>query len=61
VDSAEATAGEVAALFASGAVRAGPTAGGTMSLYVTDVPDRIPELSSRFLGERVEHAEQVDI
>jgi glutamate racemase len=61
VDSAEATAEEVATLLASGAVRAGPSSGGTMSLYVTDVPDRIPELSSRFLGERVEHAEQVDI
>jgi glutamate racemase len=61
VDSAEATADQVAALLGSGAVGPGPASGGTMALYVTDVPDRIPELSTRFLGERIEHAEQVDI
>jgi len=61
VDSAEATADEVGELLARGrGGRAPPPAGG-LRLYVTDLPDRIPELSERFLGERVSGAEQVDI
>jgi hypothetical protein len=38
-----------------------PQGPGALRVYVTDTPDRIPELSARFLGERVERAEHVDI
>jgi glutamate racemase len=61
VDSAEATAADVAELLAQGGVGRAPAPAGALRLYVTDLPDRIPELSVRFLGERVESAEQVDI
>jgi len=61
VDSAEATADEVEALLRRGAVRPAPAGGGSLRVVVTDTPDRIPELSARFLGERVERAEHVDI
>jgi glutamate racemase len=61
VDSAEATADEVDALLDRGvAGRAAGGAGG-LRVFVTDTPDRIPELGVRFLGERVERAEHVDI
>ena len=59
VDSAEATADEVGALLEAGTVGRGE--GSTLRLYVTDLPQRMPELSTRFLGERIEAAEQVDI
>lgn len=61
VDSADATADEVGDLFARGVVGRAPPGRGTLRVVVTDLPDRIPELSARFLGERVERAEHVDI
>lgn len=61
VDSADATADEVDAFFARGVVARAPAGPGTLRVHVTDTPDRIPELSVRFLGERVERAEHVDI
>jgi glutamate racemase len=61
VDSADATADEVDALLARGVVARSPQGPGTLRVHVTDTPDRIPELSLRFLGERVERAEHVDI
>jgi glutamate racemase len=61
VDSAEATADEVASLLGRGVMAAAPGRVGALSVYVTDTPDRIPDLSERFLGERVERAEHVDI
>jgi len=61
VDSAEATADEVEHLLSGGAVGSSGTGPGGLRLYVTDLPDRIPELSARFLGERVSGAEQVDL
>ena len=59
VDSAEATADEVGTLLEAGTVGRGDGSG--LRLYVTDLPQRMPELSTRFLGERIESAEQVDI
>jgi len=59
VDSAEATADEVGTLLESGTVGRGGGSG--LRLYVTDLPQRMPELSTRFLGERIDSAEQVDI
>jgi len=50
----------VNALLGSGVARA-PGGAGALRVYVTDTPDKIPELSVRFLGERVERAEHVDI
>jgi glutamate racemase len=61
VDSADSTADEVDGLFARGEVGRAPGSVGGLRVYVTDTPDRIPELSLRFLGERVERAEHVDI
>jgi len=61
VDSAEATADEVGDLLDRGAVGRAPAGSGGLRVYVTDLPERIPELSQRFLGERVERAEHVDI
>jgi len=61
VDSADATAEEVEALLARGVAGRAPGGPGTLRVYVTDTPDRIPELGARFLGERVERAEHVDI
>jgi glutamate racemase len=61
VDSADATADEVEALLGRGVAGRTPRGPGELRVYVTDTPDRIPELSARFLGERVERAEHVDI
>ena len=61
VDSADATADEVDGLLGRGEVGRAPGSAGELRVYVTDTPDRIPELSVRFLGERVERAEHVDI
>src|SRR5215813_11088773 len=52
VDSAEATADEVGALLEAGMVGRGSIPG--LSLYVTDLPQRMPELSTRFLGESID-------
>ncbi|HXX31394.1 MAG TPA: glutamate racemase [Myxococcaceae bacterium] len=61
VDSAEATAETVARLLAAGPTRPAPAGKGEDRFYVTDVPDRFLEVSTRFLGTRVVHAEQVDL
>ena len=62
MDSADATADDVEALLGRGVVARAPRGGpGTLRVHVTDTPDRIAELSLRFLGERVERAEHVDI
>ena len=61
VDSAEATAAEVDALLGQGVAGRAPPGTAALRVYVTDTPERIPELSARFLGERVERAEHVDI
>ncbi|HUM12798.1 MAG TPA: glutamate racemase [Myxococcaceae bacterium] len=61
VDSAEATADEVEVLLSRGVAARAPGGPGELRVFVTDTPDRIPELSLRFLGERVERAEHVDI
>src|SRR5262249_23227578 len=61
VGSAGATADEVEALFGRGGAARAPGGPGSLQIYVTDTPDRIAELSVRFLGERVERAEHVDI
>jgi glutamate racemase len=61
VDSADATAEEVDGLLGRGEVGRAPGSAGALRVYVTDTPDRIPDLSVRFLGERVERAEHVDI
>ena len=61
VDSADATADEVDALLGRGMVARAPRGPGALRVHVTDAPSRIAELSLRFLGERVERAEHVDI
>jgi glutamate racemase len=61
VDSADATADEVEALLARGVVGRASGGPGALQIHVTDTPDRIVDLSLRFLGERVERAEHVDI
>jgi glutamate racemase len=55
VDSAQAVAAEVAARVGA------PAGGGAHRFYVTDVPGRFLRVAERFLGARVEAAEQVDI
>jgi len=61
VDSGEAAAQAVAAVFQAGtASEAGPGTR-TERFYVTDVPDRFIEVSARFLGSSVPAAEQVDL
>ncbi len=60
VDSAEATADYVARLLGDkGLAREGSP--GALTLLVTDLPDSFRQSAERFLGERVEGAEQVDI
>ena len=49
------------ALLGRGVAPRAPGGPGELEVYVTDTPDKIPELSARFLGERVERAEHVDI
>ncbi|MGZ5957915.1 MAG: glutamate racemase [Myxococcaceae bacterium] len=61
VDSADATADEVEELLSRGGVGRASAGAGGLRVFVTDLPERIPELSARFLGERVERAEHVDI
>jgi glutamate racemase len=61
VDSAEATADEVGQLLDRGVVGRAVAGPGALRVVVTDLPDRMPELSARFLGERLERAEHVDI
>jgi glutamate racemase len=61
VDSGDATAEAVADVLARGGMEASPGGTRTERFYVTDVPDRFAEVSARFLGTPVEHAEQVDL
>jgi glutamate racemase len=59
VDSAEETAGEVAArLEQDGMARAGGP--GSTSFFVTDAPDRFVRIGQRFLGARVESAVRIE-
>ena len=59
VDSAHATASDVRAfLEARDLVRQGV---GGVQLLVTDVPRTFAEVASRFLGDAIEHVEQVDL
>ena len=61
VDSAQATAAEVAAFLAErghAAVRDRP---GTLDLLVTDLPKSFASVAERFLGEPVPHVEQIDL
>ncbi|MFI5309251.1 MAG: glutamate racemase, partial [Polyangiales bacterium] len=54
VDSAEATAEELAALLDSRGLRAQRPEGGTLRLLVTDTPKRFSEVAGRFLGRSLE-------
>jgi glutamate racemase len=62
VDSADATAAELAALLDERDLGS-PAAGGGLSLLVTDRPRRFVEVASRFLGDSVEalEATQIDL
>jgi glutamate racemase len=59
VDSAEETAGEVAALLKKSAL-ARKMGKGTHSFFVTDAPDRFIKVGRRFLGEKVESAVRIE-
>jgi glutamate racemase len=61
VDSADATAEAVAAVLAGGQARPAPAGPRTERFYVTDVPERFSEVSTRFLGTPVGDAQQVDL
>jgi glutamate racemase len=62
VDSAEATADEVAAFLAERGQAAPRRIGkGSLELLVTDLPKSFADVATRFLGEPVEHVEQVDL
>ena len=54
VDSAEATAEELAELLDQRALRAQRPEGGALRMLVTDTPKRFSEVASRFLGRSVE-------
>jgi glutamate racemase len=59
VDSAEATAAAVVEMLKGDAATG--SAQPAREFFVTDVPNRFVEVGERFLGRRLEHAEQVDI
>ncbi len=63
VDSARATAAELAALLCDREAESGRDAGGTLRLLVTDLPGRFGDVASRFLGQKLDglHVEQVDL
>ena len=61
VDSAEATAGAVEELLKKDDLLARKTEAAEHRYFVTDVPDRFVEVGGRFLGRRIDHAEQVDL
>jgi glutamate racemase len=63
VDSAEATARELAQLLDERALARTEPGPGELSLYVTDMPGRFSEVASRFLGQPVEGLaiEQIDL
>jgi glutamate racemase len=61
VDSAQATAREVAAFLAERGLEAGRRGGACLDLFVTDLPKSFESVASRFLGGNVERVEQVDL
>jgi glutamate racemase len=63
VDSAEATAAELAALVAERGLAAPEGHQGSLSMLVTDMPGRFSEVAGRFLGEPVEGLDlsQIDL
>jgi glutamate racemase len=61
VDSASATAGEVAAFLSVRAQNTSRSERGTLELLVTDVPKTFASVAERFLGEPVEQVEQIDL
>ncbi len=61
VDSAEATAQAVEKLLTSRGALADDTRPADHRFFVTDVPTRFLEVGTRFLGRKVDTAEQVDL
>jgi glutamate racemase len=63
VDSAEATAHELATLIGERGLAASSTAPGALRMLVTDMPGRFSEVAGRFLGEPVEglDVQQIDL
>jgi glutamate racemase len=61
VDSAHATAEEVASFLAERGQAAVRERRGRLDLLVTDLPKSFATVATRFLGEPVEHVEQIDL
>jgi glutamate racemase len=61
VDSAEATAVEVASTLGDLGLLRNDAGGGRRTYFVTDLPERFVEVGARFLGFPIEGAEQVDL
>ncbi len=61
VDGAHATAVEVAAFLVERGHAAPRTRRGTLDLLVTDLPKSFASVAERFLGEPVDHVEQIDL
>jgi glutamate racemase len=61
VDSARATAAEVARFLADRGQAAGREGRGALDLLVTDLPKSFAAVAERFLGEPVGHVEQIDL
>ncbi len=61
VDSAEATAAEVARVLGEKGLLAVRSGGATHDYFVTDVPARFAEVGARFLGRAIPSAEQIDL
>ncbi|MEZ4296194.1 MAG: glutamate racemase [Polyangiaceae bacterium] len=61
VDSAHATAADVATFLTERDLHATRTTRGALDLLVTDVPKSFREVASRFLGEPVDEVHQIDL
>jgi glutamate racemase len=61
VDSASATADEVAAFLAERGQDARRDRPGSLELFVTDLPKSFAGVAARFLGEPIEHVHQIDL
>lgn len=61
VDSASATADEVATFLAERGHAAERERRGTLDLLVTDLPKSFSTVATRFLGEEIGHVEQIDL
>ncbi|MCK6586439.1 MAG: glutamate racemase [Polyangiaceae bacterium] len=61
VDSASATADDVASFLSERGQAAAREGRGTLELFVTDVPKGFAEVAARFLGEPVDRVTQVDL